>query len=271
MVYFFKLRALFALLCLFEYARSARNHSTAFQVSWVSSKYPFCFLAGPLPPGAGQLPASFGLCPPWLSRGHQLHHCTEKTNETLEKTDLSYKWTQLIFSSFVRHPRTKSRTESQFFADSGQKIKFPEAWQERKEEISHREASWTNLRNVMEYGMNVSRDFNEWSDRLWDLRDKRVDGWFMLDSFWPTLLLVAAYLFIVKIWGPRFMENRPAYNINTFLIYYNACQVGLSAYIFVQVITWFLANLRKNVNKNLSTYVLSWVLSLVLWKFWSWK
>lgn len=70
----------------------------------------------------------------------------------------------------------------------------------------------------MEYGMNVSRDFNEWSDRLWDLRDKRVDGWFMLDSFWPTFLLVAAYLFIVKIWGPRFMENRPAYNINTFLI-----------------------------------------------------
>ena len=139
----------------------------------------------------------------------------------------------------------KAGTESQFFADSGQKIKFPEAWQERKEEISHREASWTNLRNVMEYGMNVSRDFNEWSDRLWDLRDKRVDGWFMLDSFWPTFLLVAAYLFIVKIWGPRFMENRPAYNINTFLIYYNACQVGLSAYIFVQVIIWFLANLPK--------------------------
>jgi len=33
----------------------------------------------------------------------------------------------------------KAGTESQFFADSGQKIKFPEAWQERKEEISHKE------------------------------------------------------------------------------------------------------------------------------------
>jgi len=32
----------------------------------------------------------------------------------------------------------KAGTESQFFADSGQKIKFPEAWQERKEEISHK-------------------------------------------------------------------------------------------------------------------------------------
>ena len=85
----------------------------------------------------------------------------------------------------------------------------------------------------MEYSW---RDFGAWSDRLWELRDKRVDGWFMLDSFWPTLLLVAAYLFIVKVWGPRFMENRPPYNINTFLIYYNAAQVGLSAYIVIQLI-----------------------------------
>jgi len=35
----------------------------------------------------------------------------------------------------------KAGTESQFFADSGQKIKFPEAWQERKEKISLKEAS----------------------------------------------------------------------------------------------------------------------------------
>ena len=84
--------------------------------------------------------------------------------------------------------------------------------------------------------MNVSRDFNEWSDHLWDLRDKRVDGWFMLDSFWPTLLLVGVYFFIVKFWGPWFMEKRPPYNITAFLVYYNACQVGLSTYIFVQLL-----------------------------------
>ena len=85
----------------------------------------------------------------------------------------------------------------------------------------------------MEYSW---RDFGAWSDRLWELRDKRVDGWFMLDSFWPTLLLVAAYLWIVKVWGPRFMENRPPYNITTFLIYYNAAQVALSAYIVIQLL-----------------------------------
>ena len=80
------------------------------------------------------------------------------------------------------------------------------------------------------------QDFNKWSDGLWELRDKRVDGWFMLDNFWPTLLLVGVYFFIVKFWGPWFMEKRPPYNITAFLVYYNACQVGLSSYIFVQLL-----------------------------------
>ena len=79
------------------------------------------------------------------------------------------------------------------------------------------------------------REFQILSDQIWDLRDRRVDGWFMLDSFWPTLLLVATYVYLVKIWGPRFMKNREPYNISTFLVYYNAFQVILSAYIFIQV------------------------------------
>jgi len=80
-----------------------------------------------------------------------------------------------------------------------------------------------------------SEDFNNWLNNLWEKRDKRVDGWPMLDSVWPTFLLVMAYLFIVKIWGPRFMQNRPAYNLTKFLIIYNAFQVLLSTYIFIQL------------------------------------
>jgi len=80
------------------------------------------------------------------------------------------------------------------------------------------------------------REFQILSDQIWDLRDRRVDGWFMLDSFWPTLLLVATYVYLVKIWGPRFMKNREPYNISTFLVYYNAFQVILSAYIFIQLL-----------------------------------
>jgi len=94
-------------------------------------------------------------------------------------------------------------------------------------------ASRTNLQNVTE---SLTGDFNNWLDDVWEHRDKRVDGWPMLNSFWPTFILVAAYLFIVKIWGPRFMQNRPAYNITKFLIIYNAFQVILSAYIFIQLL-----------------------------------
>jgi len=82
---------------------------------------------------------------------------------------------------------------------------------------------------------NFYHEYQKKVDQIWDLRDKRVDGWFMLDSVWPTVALVVTYVYIVKIWGPNFMKDKKPYNINTFLVYYNACQVILSAYIFVQL------------------------------------
>ena len=82
---------------------------------------------------------------------------------------------------------------------------------------------------------NFYHEYQKKVDQIWDLRDKRVDGWFMLDSVWPTVALVVTYVYIVKIWGPNFMKDKKPYNINTFLVYYNACQVILSAYIFIQV------------------------------------
>jgi len=72
-----------------------------------------------------------------------------------------------------------------------------------------------------------------WVDKVWELRDKRVDGWPLMDSYVPTLLMSAAYVFLVTVWGPRFMKDRKPYNISTFLIYYNFAQVLLSAYIFI--------------------------------------
>lgn len=80
------------------------------------------------------------------------------------------------------------------------------------------------------------REYERKMEQLWDLRDKRVDGYFMMDSIWPTLAIVALYVYIVKIWGPNFMKDRKPYNINTFLIFYNAFQVIVSAYLFIQML-----------------------------------
>ena len=77
--------------------------------------------------------------------------------------------------------------------------------------------------------------FQSWLNDVWELRDKRVDGWPMMDSYWPTLLLCSAYVYLVTVWGPRFMKDRKPFNISTFLVYYNFFQVLLSTYIFVLV------------------------------------
>ena len=62
-----------------------------------------------------------------------------------------------------------------------------------------------------------------------------MDGRFLMDSFWPTSVLVLLYVYIVSIWGPNFMKDRKPYNISTFLVWYNAFQVLLSSYLFIQV------------------------------------
>ena len=83
------------------------------------------------------------------------------------------------------------------------------------------------------------REYESKMEYLWDLRDTRVDGYFMMHSIWPTLVIVCLYVYIVKIWGPNFMKDREPYNINTFLIFYNALQVIVSAYLFIQVFYFF--------------------------------
>ena len=88
---------------------------------------------------------------------------------------------------------------------------------------------------TMEAIIYYHREYKRKMEELWDLRDTRVDGYFLMNSIWPTVSIVALYVYIVKIWGPNFMKDRKPYNINTFLIFYNAFQVIVSGYLFIQV------------------------------------
>lgn len=56
----------------------------------------------------------------------------------------------------------------------------------------------------------------------------------MIATPWPTIALVAIYLFIVKV-GPKVMENRKAYSLREVLIVYNLALVALSAYMVYEV------------------------------------
>ncbi|TRY62206.1 hypothetical protein TCAL_01455 [Tigriopus californicus] len=66
---------------------------------------------------------------------------------------------------------------------------------------------------------------------LWEIRDLRVEGWPMMSTPWPTVALSAAYVYLVTIWGPRFMKDRKPYELKMPIQIYNIIQVVLSAYI----------------------------------------
>merc|ERR1711970_695303 len=75
---------------------------------------------------------------------------------------------------------------------------------------------------------------------FWDLRDTRLDGWFLMSSPWPVLAICLLYWFIVRIVGPRFMRDRPAYDVQKIMIVYNFCQTFFSLWIFSGTCYFFL-------------------------------
>jgi len=65
-----------------------------------------------------------------------------------------------------------------------------------------------------------------------DLRDPRVDDWFLMSSVWPNVGLCALYYYIIRIWGPRFMKDREPYNIQSLITAYNLFQTLFSLWIW---------------------------------------
>lgn len=76
----------------------------------------------------------------------------------------------------------------------------------------------------------------EWA---WERRDRRVDDYILMQSVLPTLFLCLGYVYIVKVWGPRYMKDRQPFEIRSFIIIYNAFQVVLSAYLFLGFAPYF--------------------------------
>lgn len=56
-----------------------------------------------------------------------------------------------------------------------------------------------------------------------------------MDTPIPTAAFIIAYLAWVVVIGPLFMRDRKPFSLRNTLIYYNAFQVLLSAYMFYEV------------------------------------
>lgn len=69
---------------------------------------------------------------------------------------------------------------------------------------------------------------------LWDVvGDPRAKHYpLMSGGPWPTLALIFAYVYFVKVAGPRFMKDRPAYDLRGVIRLYNIVLVAWNLYFF---------------------------------------
>ncbi|XP_054001058.1 elongation of very long chain fatty acids protein AAEL008004-like isoform X1 [Hylaeus anthracinus] len=76
-------------------------------------------------------------------------------------------------------------------------------------------------------------------DRLHEILDKHADqrttNWFMMSSPFPTLFICLTYVYVVKVLGPKLMENRKPFQLNNILVMYNLFQMVFSAWLFYEL------------------------------------
>lgn len=81
---------------------------------------------------------------------------------------------------------------------------------------------------VLRYLDDINRYLNRYED-------SRTSKFFLMSSPFYTLAICLTYIFIVKVMGPKLMENRKPYKLKNTLIVYNFLQVVFSIYLFLEI------------------------------------
>ncbi|XP_043687007.1 elongation of very long chain fatty acids protein AAEL008004-like isoform X4 [Vespula pensylvanica] len=80
----------------------------------------------------------------------------------------------------------------------------------------------------------------QYVDRFHEILDKHADtrttNWLLMRSPFPTLFICLTYIYIVKVLGPKLMENRKPFQLTNVLIVYNLLQVIFSAWLFYEMV-----------------------------------
>ena len=51
----------------------------------------------------------------------------------------------------------------------------------------------------------------------------------------PTMLICLAYLYFVKMWGPKMMEKRSPFVLREIMIFYNTFQIVFNGWMFYEL------------------------------------
>lgn len=65
--------------------------------------------------------------------------------------------------------------------------------------------------------------------------DKRTDDFWLVNTPFPVLGILGLYYYFVTDFGPRFMKDRPPFELKRIMILYNIGQILLNGYIVLQV------------------------------------
>ncbi|CAN7998826.1 unnamed protein product [Ixodes hexagonus] len=78
------------------------------------------------------------------------------------------------------------------------------------------------------------------SDLLEQLKaqaDPRTRGFPLIGNPAMVMSLIVGYLYVVKVWGPRWMEDRKPYDLKRVIMAYNASMVVLNIFFFYKFLT----------------------------------
>lgn len=81
--------------------------------------------------------------------------------------------------------------------------------------------------------MQVLQNFYEFLETK---GDPRVAGWPLMTSPFPTMILCLTYAWLVKVSGPKWMENRKPFELRTWILWYNAGQVIFSCWLVYELL-----------------------------------
>lgn len=79
--------------------------------------------------------------------------------------------------------------------------------------------------------MDLIRDYNAY----WEYRDKRIDGWFLMGSIWPTVIMCVLYVLFSKVLGPLYMKNRNPIEMKGLMSAYNILQVVCCLWMLIKL------------------------------------
>ncbi|XP_043470914.1 elongation of very long chain fatty acids protein 4-like [Leptopilina heterotoma] len=81
--------------------------------------------------------------------------------------------------------------------------------------------------------MNLTDIYNHY---YYEQADPRVTNWFLMGSPWPIAIILLSYIIFIFHLGPRLMKNRAAFELKTFIRFYNIFQIIANAYIIREIL-----------------------------------